>query len=145
MCSFLSFLFCIIKKRKKRRIFLLVFFFFFFFSLLCLQTFSEGEESAYYYYYSFPVSCWLSGPFFHWLIARKSRHRQTFFSSPSLSSKQPSDEHEERKRRFFFAFVVHEPSCSIWKKLMIEVNLTRDDYVYPSNGFEPLCIHIESG
>jgi hypothetical protein len=40
---------------------------------LLLSDISKGEECSYYYdYYSLPVSCWLSGTFFHWSIGWKS-------------------------------------------------------------------------
>ncbi len=89
--SLVSF-FCIIKKKKKK----------IFLPLLFSPTFSKGEESGYYYYYSFPVSCWLSGPFFHWLIVRKRTHRQTFFFL-LLSSCQTMNM-EKEKKIFLFLF-----------------------------------------
>lgn len=41
----------------------------------------------------------------------------------------------QKKKEDFSRFIVHELSRSILKKLMVEVKLTRDNDVYPSNGF----------
>lgn len=114
------------KKTRKRR-------FFFFFE--CLQTFSKGKESGYYYYSSSLVSCWLSGPFFHWLLSFVGK-RFLFFSRFLKT---------EKNEDFFLLLLlllVHRP-LTITFKLEQADDGGQLNVVYPSNGILRLsCIHI---
>jgi hypothetical protein len=80
-----------------------------------LETFSKEEESGYYYYSSFPVSCWLSGPFSYWLIVCNNTHRQTLFFFSKASNQAMNMSKRNRKREdFFFLFL---PTLTIMLKL----------------------------